>query len=241
MSEHVGSDPGAGAVGQTSDDGPLDDGPLDDQSMADALLELGAATLGESGGRPLPSRVHAVWQGATLAGPAVPVRCTPGDNLAIHVAVRSAPRGSVLVVDVGDVAERGYWGEVLTTAAGARGLGGLVIDGGVRDVAALEARRFPVFATTVALPGATKRSRGTVGRSVEVAGVVVSYGDWVVGDVDGVVVVPRQVVLDVVRAARDRTAREAEYFQMLEAGSSTVALLGLDVSPVIVDDALAKG
>lgn len=223
------------AVGHASEDAIAEDG-----SMAGSLLELGAATLGESGGHPLPPRLRAAWHGATLAGPAVPVQCTPGDNLAIHVAVTCAPRGSVLVVDVGDVAARGYWGEVLTTAALARGLAGLVIDGGVRDVAALEARHFPVFATTIALRGATKRSRGTVGRRIEVAGVAVSHRDWVVGDADGVVVVPREAVVDVVDEARARAGKETGYFRELEAGSSTVALLGLDVSPVVVDDALGQ-
>ena len=90
-------------------------------------------------------RIKAAWPGARLAAPAVPVKCAPGDNLAIHVAVAKAPSGSVLVADVGDVNERGYWGEVLTTGAAARGLVGLVIDGCVRDVEALQARGFPVF------------------------------------------------------------------------------------------------
>ena len=124
------------------------------------LLELGSATLGESGGRPMRARVKPAWPGARLAAPAVPVRCTPGDNLAIHVAVATAPRGHVLVVDVGDVDERGYWGEVLTTGAESRGLSGLVIDGGVRDIDAMEAHGFPVFSSAIALRGATKQLTG---------------------------------------------------------------------------------
>ena len=117
------------------------------------LLELGAATLGESGGRAMRARIRAAWSGARLAAPAFPVRCTPGDNLAIHVAVAEAPAGYALVVDVGDQPELGYWGEVLTTGAQARGLAGLVIDGGVRDVSALAAHHFPVFSTMIALRG----------------------------------------------------------------------------------------
>ena len=124
--------------------------------LAGALSRIGAATLGESGAQVAHPRLRPIWAGATVCAPAYPVRCTPGDNLALHVAVTRAPRGSVLVADVGDLAERGYWGEVLTTAAEAKGLVGLVIDGGVRDVAALEAHRFAVFATVVALAGATK-------------------------------------------------------------------------------------
>ena len=128
------------------------------QEIAAALLRLGSATLGESGGLATDRRLKPSWPGASLAAPAYPVGCTPGDNLAVHVAVTTAPAGSVLVVDVGEVPDRGYWGEVLTTAAEAAGLLGLVLDGGVRDVAALEAHRFPVFSSTIALTGATKKS-----------------------------------------------------------------------------------
>lgn len=160
-----------------------------DDDLAGALSRLGTATLGESGARVAHPRLRPIWAGATVCAPACPVRCTPGDNLALHVAVTRAPRGSALVADVGGLAERGYWGEVLTTAAEATGLAGLVIDGGVRDVAALEVHRFAVFATVVALAGATKDKAGAVGRPVTVGGVSVEEGDWVVGDVDGVVFV----------------------------------------------------
>ena len=90
---------------------------------------------------------------------------------------------------MGEEDELGYWGEVLTTAAQSRGIAGLVIDGGVRDTTALEAHGFPVFATTVALRGASKNRPGAVGAPVEVGGVSVAAGDWLVGDADGVAVV----------------------------------------------------
>src|SRR3954471_9327187 len=106
---------------------------------ADAFAVLGSATLGESGGRPMAPRVRAVWIGARISAPALPVNCSAADNLAIHVAVAEAPAGSVLVVNVGDEPARGYWGEVLTSGAEARGIRGVGIDGGVRDVVGLEA------------------------------------------------------------------------------------------------------
>jgi len=174
-----------------------------------------------------------------VAAPAYPVGCTPGDNLAVHVAVTKAPRGSVLVVDVGRVADRGYWGEVLTTAAEAAGLAGLVLDGGVRDVAALEAHGFPVFSSTIALTGATKDKPGTVGVPVQVGGVLVSAGDWVVADVDGVTFVPDGALDDVLAAGRAREEKEAGFFDALRAGSTTVELLGLDTS--LVTDGGAGG
>jgi 4-hydroxy-4-methyl-2-oxoglutarate aldolase len=204
--------------------------------MAAALLALGAATLGESGARLLPPRVRPAWPGARLAAPALPVRCAPGDNLAIHVAVATAPAGHALVVDVGDVPDRGYWGEVLTTGAEARQLAGLVIDGGVRDVDALCGHGFPVFSATVALRGATKWERGSVGLPVEVAGTTVAPGDWVVGDVDGVVIVPGESLDDVLTAGQARADKEAGYFEALRGGTTTVELLGLEVGGIEVGE-----
>jgi 4-hydroxy-4-methyl-2-oxoglutarate aldolase len=204
-------------------------GALTGDELAGLLGRFGSATLGESGARTLPPRVGPIWPGASLAAPALPVSCTPADNLAIHVAVARAPAGSALVVDVGDVPDRGYFGEVLTTGAQARGIVGLVIDGGVRDVAALRGLGFPVFASMVALPGASKVEAGTVGQPIQVA------GDWVVGDVDGVVIVPGEKIAEIVAAAHGRTQKELEYFESLRSGSTTVELLGLDSSVVDVE------
>jgi 4-hydroxy-4-methyl-2-oxoglutarate aldolase len=193
------------------------------------LLALGSATLGESGGVPMDARLRPAWTGATLAGPAFTARCGPGDNLAVHVAVSRAPEGCVLVVETSEP-DRGYWGEVLTTGAEARGVTGLVIDGGVRDVAALEAHGFPVFSARISLPGATKVGPGEVGGVVSVGGVDVRTGDWVVGDVDGVVALAVDRLDEILAAGRARTAAEAELFARLRAGATTVELLGLDPS-----------
>ncbi len=197
-----------------------------------ALAALGAATLGESGGWAAHRRLRPAWPGAALAAPAYPVRCAPGDNLAVHVAVTRAPRWSVLCVDVGLVPDRGYWGEVLTTAAEAAGLAGLVLDGGVRDVAALEAHGFPVFSAGVALTGATKDKPGTAGAPARVGGVLVSPGDWVVGDRDGVTFVAGNALDAVLTAGRAREAKEAGFFEALRSGATTLDLLGLDTSLV---------
>jgi 4-hydroxy-4-methyl-2-oxoglutarate aldolase len=204
----------------------------DNERTASELLELGAATLGESGGHAMRARIRAAWPGAALAAPAFPVHCTPGDNLAIHVAVAEAPAGSALVVDVGDQPELGYWGEVLTTGAQSRMLAGLVIDGGVRDVAALEAHAFPAFSTMIALRGATKNRAGSVGAAVKVGDIEVNTGDWIVGDRDGVTVI-RVAELDAVLAAgRARAEKEVGFFTALRSGATTMSLLDLDGSPV---------
>lgn len=217
---------------------PLSDAAPDHPAPA-ALAGHGSATLGESGARRMAPRIRPVWPGATVAGPAVPVRCTPGDNLGIHVAVTRAGVGSVLVVTVGAEREFGYWGEVLTTAAEVAGLAGLVIDGCVRDVDALATHGFPVFSTGIALTGASKNRPGSVGAPVEVGGVEVASGDWVVGDVDGVVVVPGAALTDVLAAAAARTATEVRLFAELRAGRTTVELLGLDPSAVAVEQPTA--
>lgn len=203
-----------------------------DDQIATQLLGLGAATLGESGARPMRSRIKAVWPGARVAAPAFTALCAADDNLAIHVAVAEAPAGSVIVAELPGTPELGCWGEVLTTGAQARGLTGLVIEGGVRDVAALEALGFPVFAAMIALPGAAKINPGTIGGSVTVGGALVETGDWIVGDVDGVVAVPRGELEAVIAAGRARADKETAMFDALRSGSTTVELLGLDATKI---------
>lgn len=199
---------------------------------AERLGGLGAATLGESGALRMRNRIRPAWSGARVAAPAFCASCAPGDNLGVHVAVTAAPAGSVLVVSVGGVSELGYWGEVLTTAAESRGLVGLVIDGCVRDVDALEAHGFPVFSTGIALPGATKDQPATIGASATVGDVDVDTADWIVGDRDGVVVIPAAELEAVMAGGQARADKEDGFFEALRGGSTTVELLGLDTSPV---------
>ncbi|MGZ4676379.1 MAG: RraA family protein [Acidimicrobiia bacterium] len=197
------------------------------------LHQFGAATLGESGGRVMAPRIAPAWPGARIAAPAFPVRCTSGDNLAIHVAVAEAPPGCALIVDVGELSDYGYWGEVLTVAAQARGLQGLVIDGGVRDIVAIETHGFPVFASTIALRGATKDQPGAVNVPIRCGGASVVRGDWVVGDADGVVLVPGEQLGEILDAAAARTRKEEAMFADLRSGkTTTIKLLKLDASSV---------
>jgi 4-hydroxy-4-methyl-2-oxoglutarate aldolase len=205
------------------------------EARAAAFAALGSATLGESGGQPMAPRIKAAWLGARISALAYPVTCAAGDNLAIHVAVAEAPAGAVIVAGVGAEPERGYWGEVLTTGAESRGIIGLVIDGGVRDVSALEAHGFPVFSSMIALRGATKEHAGRVGGQALVGDVLVHEGDWIVGDADGVTVVPVKALDDVLAAGQAREAKEAGFFEALRNGQTTVELLGLDTSPITRD------
>jgi 4-hydroxy-4-methyl-2-oxoglutarate aldolase len=201
-------------------------------SEGEVLLSFGSATLGESGATPLNPRIRPIWQGAAVAAPAFTVACAPGDNLAMHAAVTRAPRGSVLAVSVGDDTARGYWGEVLTTAAITAGIAGLVIDGTVRDISALERHRFPVFARGVGLRGATKTGPGATGGQIVLGDTIIGSGDWIVADADGIVVVARASLESCRATAAERAKKEDGFFEMLRAGSTTVELLSLDVGSI---------
>jgi 4-hydroxy-4-methyl-2-oxoglutarate aldolase len=189
---------------------------------------LGTSTLYEASKLPcsVDPQVRTIWAGAFIAAPAYPVVCSPGDNLSLHLAVERAPRGSVLVVSA-DNFVAGYWGEVLTVAAEAAGIVGLVIDGGVRDVAAMTRRRFPVFTRGISVRGTVKASAPNVGQSMTITGVPVSAGDFVVADDDGVVIIPAAETARVIAAGEARAAKEAEMMKKLEAGAKTLDLLGL--------------
>ncbi|MBK1822290.1 RraA family protein [Burkholderia orbicola] len=191
--------------------------------------KLGTSTLYEASGLPNSSvepAIRTIWPGASVAGPAYPLECSPGDNLAIHIAMEKAPSGSVLVVATsGFVA--GYWGEVLTVAAEAAGVAGLVIDGGVRDIAALAAHRFPVFTRGVSVRGTIKASVPSVGQPISFTGTPVAIGDLVVADDDGVIVIPASCVAATLAQGQARFEKEARIMDELRNGRTTLELLGL--------------
>jgi 4-hydroxy-4-methyl-2-oxoglutarate aldolase len=149
-----------------------------------------------------------------LAGPAVTVMCPPGDNLMIHVAVAQAQPGTVLVAQCHNPGY-GVWGEVLTTAAMARGIAGLVLDGSVRDLGAIRRLGFLVFARGTALPGTAKRSSGMI-------------GDIIVADESGIVIVQPETAQSVLAKAEERCRKEAAIMDELRGGRTTIELLGLD-------------
>jgi 4-hydroxy-4-methyl-2-oxoglutarate aldolase len=188
----------------------------------------GSATVHESAGRtPLISpAIRPIQDGVSICGPAFTARCEPNDNLAVHRAVAAAPRGSVLVVDAGGQA-RGYWGGILTEAALARGLAGLVMDGGVRDIAEIRRLGFPVWSRHIAAQGVDKKVPGVVGESASCGGLEVSTGMIVVADDDGVVVFGPDQVADVAAATQTRLDREVEIVNRLRQGELTLDLLDL--------------
>ena len=200
--------------------------PLPAELVAE-LLELGTATIYEASGRDcfLPASLRPAWRGAAVVGRALPVSMSAGDNLPLHAALEVAGPLDVLVVD-GQGEPCGYWGEVLAVAAAQRGVAGLVIDGGVRDVDRLEALRFPVFSSHVAMRGTVKRDPGTVGAPVRLGRTVVAHGDLVVADTDGVLALAPDRLADVLTAARARQEAEAGYLDRLRAGELTLDIYG---------------
>jgi 4-hydroxy-4-methyl-2-oxoglutarate aldolase len=193
------------------------------------LAGLAAATLSDAMGRQnsMDHTMKPLWRGARLCGPAVTVKAYACDNLMPHKAMQIAQPGDVLVISAGGHLESALWGDLLTKSAKARGLAGVVIDGGVRDRDDIEALGFPVFSTAV-VPGGTYRTNpGSINVPVTVAGAVVEHGDVVVGDADGVVVVPRVTAESTIARARAIAAREVELTERVNRGELIFDILEL--------------
>jgi 4-hydroxy-4-methyl-2-oxoglutarate aldolase len=194
-----------------------------------ALLRAGTATLGEAwpAARIVDAPIRPLATGMAAAGPALTVRCRPGDNMAIHLAIAAAQPGDVLVVDYGGSTGSGPFGEVMALACRMRGIAGLVIDGAVRDSAQIAALGFPVFARGLNIRGTTKLDRGEIGGSVVLGGVAIAAGDIVVADADAVVVLSAGDLAGALAAAEARMARKARMMDRLRQGETTLSILGL--------------
>jgi 4-hydroxy-4-methyl-2-oxoglutarate aldolase len=198
-------------------------------AVVDALAGLGVATVHEAIGRAgyLGPGLRPIQDGSRAGGTAVTALCWPGDNLMIHAAVEQCQPGDLLVVTTASPSTDGMFGELLATSLAARGVRGLVIEAGVRDVAELRAMGFPVWSAAVSAQGTVKETAGAVNVPVSVGGQIVRPGDAIIADDDGVVCVPRGDVRAALAAAQARVAKEEQVRQALAGGQLGLDLYGL--------------
>lgn len=199
-----------------------------DPALLRRALALSTASIHEAQDRTgaLPSAIKPVAPTMRLAGRAFTVACPAGHNLNIHRAIIQAAPGDVLVVSTGDGWEYGYWGEILSRAAQARGLAGLVIDGGVRDADAIETIGLPVFSRPLCIRGTGKAEGGALNRPLQIGDVVIRPGDVVIGDRDGVVMTPADRLAAVIDASEAREEKERRILDRLAAGETTLGIYG---------------
>ena len=197
-----------------------------DPAVVQELGRYGVATIHEAMGRTglMGPRIRPAYPGARLCGPALTILLQPGDNWMLHVAVEVIEPGDVLVAACLQDSEHGFVGELLATSFRAHGAVGLVLDGGARDVTELAAMDFPVFSRAIHAEGTVKERLGSINVPITCAGRLVNPGDVVVGDADGVVVIPAGSAAQVAAAAGAREAKELDIRGRLARGE-----VGLDI------------
>lgn len=194
------------------------------------LRQFSTATLHEALGRigNLPSAIKPISPGMKLCGPAYPVQTMPRDNVLLHRAYAYAKPGDVIIANCSGFYEAGYWGDLMSLGAKTQGIAGLVIDGCVRDAEDIEAMGFPVFSRGLCIRGTSNHGDGTLNEPIVIGEVLIHPGDIVVGDRDGVVVVPQNRIAEAIEKATAREAKEEAVRAQLRQGKTSIQIYGWD-------------
>lgn len=194
--------------------------------LLDRFTKLGVATVHEASGRKgaVDPAIKPIRRGLRLCGPAFTVQCGPGDNLMLHKALEKAEPGDVLVTSVSGYPEGGYFGGLMAVSGVTRRLGGLAIDGCIRDSEEIIAMGFPIFARGFCIRGTGKAVAGLINHPTVFGGILVQPGDLILGDDDGLVVVARSEAGAVLEKAMQRVEAEAKKAEQLRQGTSSVEL-----------------
>jgi len=194
------------------------------------LAKLPTATIHEAIGKQgaLPSAIKPISSSMKLCGTVFTIDSMPGDNLLFHRAVAQANEGDILVAKTADYYEAGYWGEILTVASIEHGIKGLVIDACIRDADPIEGLGFPVFSRGLCIRGTTKYGKGTLNTPIVIGDVTINAGDFIVGDRDGVVIVPADRATEAIEKSIAREEKEAITMEQLRSGKTTLDIYGWD-------------
>lgn len=195
-----------------------------EREIIEAFKDISSATAHEASGKKgaVSYLIKPISKGMKVCGPALTVQCMPGDNLMLHKALEIAEEGDVIVAVTNGAYEYGYWGGLMTVSAMARKVGGLVIDGCIRDSSEIIEMGFPVFCRGFSIRGTSKNSLGLINYPIVLGGVIVEPGDLILGDDDGIVVIKREECEEVLKKSKKRVEDEEVKKQALASGISSV-------------------
>ncbi|MDX2048675.1 MAG: 4-carboxy-4-hydroxy-2-oxoadipate aldolase/oxaloacetate decarboxylase [Chitinophagaceae bacterium] len=198
--------------------------------LINKLSQFSAATIHEALGKQgnLPSAIKPIAAGMKVCGPAYTVKTMPRDNILLHRAYAYAKPGDVIVANCSGFYEAGYWGDLMSLGAKTKGINGLVIDGCVRDADDIEAMGFNVFSRGLCIRGTSNHGDGSLNEPIIIGDVLISPGDIIVGDRDGVVVVPQDTIEEVIEKATAREAKEENTRKQLREGKTSIQIYGWD-------------